>query len=284
MASAATLPSWVLLAGSGNGRTLTTHRNAGIEIVYVEEGNLPWQVEGCRQPVGPASVFFTMPWQWHGSTADFEPGHHWNFAVVKVEGDCFDHPGPLRLPEELGFSKAQQRRIVGTLSKTSRHVWPASEPLAQAMRSLVRDYRAGGSFCRQRCAAWAIVVLTELEQTIRENRTAPPLMPSGKTRIERLLTELNSHLDKPWALGTMAAFCGLKRTQFVEMVRIHTGDTPSALLNRLRVEHARCLLRKSSQTITEIAFECGFCSSQYFARVFRSLTGVPASEYRAKPE
>lgn len=282
MAHSAMPPSWILLAGSGNTRALPPHRNPGIEIVYVEEGNLPWQVEGQIQPVGPASVFFTLPWQWHGSTVDFEPGHYWNFVLINVEGECLDRPGPLRFPDAFGFSEAQQRRIVKTLSNTSRHVWPASDALAQAMRSLVRDHAAGEPFCAQRCAAWAVIIFTELEQTIRKKRTIHS--GSSAARIERLIPELNRRLEEPWSLDAMAAFCGLKRTQFVEMVRMHTGDTPTALLNRLRVEKARYLLRESSQSVTEIAFECGFSNSQYFARVFRSLTGIPASEYRIKAE
>lgn len=278
MPSNVTRPSWILQAASGNARTIPGHRNPGVEIVYVEAGNLPWQVEGRRKPVGPGSVFFTLPWQWHGSTADFEPGHHWNYFIIQVEGDCFDRPGPVHLPKALGFSRAHEDRILNTLSQTALHVWPASDALAEAMRSLVRDCTAGGPFCEIRCAAWVVVVLTELEQAVRENRSG--VLPSGTPRIERLLIELDQSLDEPWTLSAMASFCGLKRTQFAEMLRLHTGDTPTGLLNRLRVERARRLLRDSSKSITEIAFECGFGSSQYFARVFRSLTGVPASAFR----
>ncbi|MDD5351276.1 MAG: AraC family transcriptional regulator [Chthoniobacteraceae bacterium] len=269
-------PSWILQAGSGKTRTLPVHRNPGIEIVFLERGNLPWQVEGEFQPVGPASVFFTLPWQWHGSTAEFEPGHHWNYAIFQVSGERLERPGPWKLPAALGFTRSQEARIVRTLSETSRHVWPASAALAGAMRAIVRDYTVGGPYCAQRCAAWAVIVWSELEQTIRENRP----FPSGMPRMERLLAELDRRLDEPWTLAAMAASCGLKRTQFTEMLRRHTGDTPTGLLNRLRVERARRMLREPSRSITEIAFACGFGSSQYFARVFRSLTGIPASAYR----
>ena len=261
---------------------MPVHRNLGIEIVSVEEGHLPWQVEGSRQPVGPASVFFTLPWQAHGSTTDFEPGHHFSYVIFQIEGDCFQQPGPLQFPPALGFSKAQQKRLIHTLAETSRHAWPASTALAAAMRSLVRDFADGGFYCAQRCAAWAVIVFSELEKTISEKRIQARF--SGMARMKRLLAELDRRLDEPWTLNQMAAFCGLKRTQFMETLRRHTGDTPIGLLNRLRVERARCLLRESSRSITEIAFECGFSSSQYFARVFRSLTGISASEFRTKRE
>jgi AraC-like DNA-binding protein len=39
-------------------------------------------------------------------------------------------------------------------------------------------------------------------------------------------------------------------------------------------------LKNNNKSITDIAFETGFGSSQYFARVFKGLVGMTPSEYR----
>lgn len=272
---------WILQFASGSARKIPPHRNAGIEIVYVEGGHLPWQVENRSDPVGPGSVFFTLPWQWHGSTADFEPGHSWHYFILRVEGKGIDRPGPLRLPKAIGFSGAEQRQLFATLRSASRHTWPGSETLAESMRCLIRECGQPGQFHERCCAAWVAIILTELERTIRENEMIVPL--PGADCISQLVDELSRRLDERWTLEAMALYCGLKRTQFAATLRLHTGDSPVELINRLRVERARCLLRESSRSITEIAMNCGFDTSQYFARVFRALTGVSASEYRASP-
>jgi AraC family L-rhamnose operon regulatory protein RhaS len=271
-------PPWIIQYGSGHTRHLEVHRNPGLEVVYVEGGNLPWQVDGKPEPVGPGSVFFTLPWQWHGSMAEFEPGHHWYFAVFRVEGKGIEHPGPLQFPEALGFTFSEQRQLFASLRAAPRHSWPASPKLAQAMAALVEECNTGGPFQTRRCASWSAIVLLELEQAIRNNCALKAL--PGTLPIRHLIQELEARIDEPWTLEAMASFCGLKRTQFAQRLRLHTGDTPMGLLNRLRVEHARRMLRESSQTITEIAMACGFDSSQYFARIFRSFTGMRASEYR----
>lgn len=271
-------PPWIVEVGSGKAHRIPVHRNSGLEIVYIEGGNLPWQVENQQDPVGPGSAFFTMPWQWHGSTADFEPSHSLYFVVLGVEGKCIDQPGPIRLPKALGLSGSEQRRILGTLRTVTRHAWPATAALADSMRALVRECTNGGPFQERRCAAWVAIVLTELEQTVRENRSA--ISPPGAQRVSLLIDELMRRLDERWTLDRMSAFCGLRRTQFTETLRLHTGDSPVGLINRLRIERARRLLRESSRSITDISMECGFESSQYFARVFRSLTGKSASGYR----
>lgn len=51
-------------------------------------------------------------------------------------------------------------------------------------------------------------------------------------------------------------------------------------LQRLKIERSRHLLRHTAQSITEIAMECGFASSQHFARIFKNFSGQSASDYR----
>ena len=48
----------------------------------------------------------------------------------------------------------------------------------------------------------------------------------------------------------------------------------------LRLEAARGLLEKTSRPVTDIAFEVGFNSSQYFSTVFLQYTGLTPTGYR----
>ncbi len=78
----------------------------------------------------------------------------------------------------------------------------------------------------------------------------------------------------------MAEACRLKRTQFETLVKELTGDAPSYLLNRFRVRQSQLSLKNNEKSITDVAFEAGFGSSQYFARVFKNMMGMTPSEYR----
>jgi AraC family L-rhamnose operon regulatory protein RhaS len=69
----------------------------------------------------------------------------------------------------------------------------------------------------------------------------------------------------------MASSCGLGRTRFSQLLQRITGDTPITLLHRLRVERARVMLRETDLSVTQIAQQCGFVTSQYFARVFGAM-------------
>jgi transcriptional regulator GlxA family with amidase domain len=78
----------------------------------------------------------------------------------------------------------------------------------------------------------------------------------------------------------MAKTSGYQRTHLANQIKQLTGDSPTQHLKRLRVERARSLLRTTNHTITEITHQCGFATSQHFARIFRQFTLTSASDYR----
>jgi AraC-like DNA-binding protein len=88
------------------------------------------------------------------------------------------------------------------------------------------------------------------------------------------------HLDEEWTLDSMAGRCGIKRTRFAGLCRELTGYTPLHYVGRLRFEQACRLLRETKKTITEITFDCGYSSSQYFAAQFKKAAGMTPTEYR----
>ncbi|MNU07967.1 HTH-type transcriptional activator RhaS [compost metagenome] len=55
---------------------------------------------------------------------------------------------------------------------------------------------------------------------------------------------------------------------------------PHRYLINLRVEKARRLLEKTSMSIAEIAYECGFAHQEHLTRLFRRQTGTTPAAYR----
>jgi len=269
--------------GQGSIRSLTRHRNAGLEIVLLSRGHLQWQVEGRSELLTPGSVFFTLPWQEHGSVDEFELGHHWYFVVLKVEKKDINLPGLFGFPAVLGFGRDEARRLSRTLRKARRHAYPASPLLTAAMPELLRELSQ--SVQSQRIAILTSVVLLELAKAIAENR---PDLRSAKCSPERRIAafsqELAGRSNELWTLASMAAWCGLGRSRFADLLKRQNGDTPVQFLNRLRVHRARHLLKTTAMSITAIAHACGFASSQYFAEIFHQFTGGTARDYRLLPD
>jgi AraC family L-rhamnose operon regulatory protein RhaS len=79
----------------------------------------------------------------------------------------------------------------------------------------------------------------------------------------------------------MARQCGLGVTHFIHHSKQITNTTPILHLNQCRLEAAARLLRKNPlRNVTDVALDCGFASSQYFATLFRRQFGRTPRDYR----
>ena len=60
------------------------------------------------------------------------------------------------------------------------------------------------------------------------------------------------------------------------------GMAPKQYLDKIRIEHAKILLRADYYTASEIALRCGFSDAGYFCTAFRRHTGECVTAYRKR--
>jgi len=72
----------------------------------------------------------------------------------------------------------------------------------------------------------------------------------------------------------------ISRSQLHKKIKTLTGQSISHYLNHVRIEKAKVLLQKNKLQISEIAFELGFESPNYFTRIFKKETGKTPNSYR----
>ena len=265
--------------GSGSIARLPAHQNGGFEVHYIAQGHLHWEIEGRPFLVAPRSVFFTFPWEKHGSSVDFEPGHQFHFAVYRL-GNNASNARDVRLIEAFGLEEAEQAEIFAVLSAAADRCFVASADFAWAMTRLTAELETPGIMARTSVVALSRTVLCELVRSIRHAESQNTENSATQRRVHQFIEELRMRCSEPWTLDSMAAACRLKRTQFETLTKELTGDAPSVLLNRFRVRQSQVSLKNNDKNITDVAFEVGFGSSQYFARVFRNMVGMTPSEYR----
>lgn len=280
MASSTKLPPGIVEVGAGSLPRLERHRNPGLEIVYVAKGHLRWEVEGQEELVAPDSVFFTLPWQEHGSALETEPGHEWHYVILDVAPDRPADGESLAFHAGLGLSIREQKALTRTFLSARKHAWHATAMLAWLVPELVREVQKGADCSPLLVRGLATACLAEMAHVI----VAEPRRPYSLAarRVEKLLKKLADHPEEAWTLAGMAAECQLRRTRFSQVFTTLTGEPPVRHLNRLRIDRAKADLRDTDKAITRIAHECGFSSSQYFAKVFRSFEGCDARAWRRK--
>jgi AraC family transcriptional regulator, L-rhamnose operon regulatory protein RhaS len=250
--------------------TLPFHTNPGLEIVLITKGEFTWQVEDRIEPIHPGTVFFTLPHQRHGAREKLHPGAELYFLIIRPDS----LKPAFRLHRDLGLAAAENRWISKTLSQTHVHAFPASPLLRALLPAIFHELQ------RQSRGRLAVVTgllraaVIELARIVAANPGLPAPKPDSAATVRQFIRDLERRHEEAWTLDAMAKACRLKRTQFAAHFTKLTGDTPVTHLNRLRVRRAEHLLETTEQTVTEVAFACGFQSSQYFATVFRQFTGA----------
>lgn len=263
---------------------LEAHRNDGIELSFLETGTLVLTVEQQRFDLHAGSFTITRPWQLHRLGDPYiAPGRlHWLILDVGVRRPNQEWRWPkwvLLQPEDLA---ALTRR----LRHTENPVWPATPGLARVFRSLAQCILTWGQpHSGSRITVGVNQLLVELlglfsSQQKEENRG----QTSRRRTVELFLRDLAKNPVSnrgPWTLDRMANHCGMGITVFSQYCRELVNSSPVKFLNECRLDHAaRALREHSGRSVTEIAFESGFNSSQYFATRFRQRFHVTPLEYR----
>jgi AraC family L-rhamnose operon transcriptional activator RhaR len=88
-------------------------------------------------------------------------------------------------------------------------------------------------------------------------------------RIGDAIAHLETCYADPVTLPELARKACLSPRQFQRVFHTCMGCSPMEHLLSIRLRRARELLRTTPKPVTEIAYECGFSDSNYFARVFR---------------
>lgn len=99
-------------------------------------------------------------------------------------------------------------------------------------------------------------------------------------RIGQTISHLEVNYTDDISLDCLVEMSGMSRRNFLREFECATGSTPISYLIGLRLASAAELLRKTSTSITQIAYQVGFNDSNYFARQFRKRFNMSPREYR----
>lgn len=121
---------------------LAPHKNKGMEITYIEEGMLEWMAEGMVEKIKPGSIYFTLPWQVHGSIHTKEP-QNTVWPLLFQLGSAYSKPQPaFRFASELGFTDEEQGILSTAFAQSKRHCFPATHLIRTLVPALIAELQS----------------------------------------------------------------------------------------------------------------------------------------------
>ena len=109
----------------------------------------------------------------------------------------------------------------------------------------------------------------------------------GRQTLERNpLRELRvwtaEHLTADLSVPALAQRVGMSPRNFQRGFTSGAGKSPARYVEELRIETARRLLERTTQSMDEIADYCGFGSADVLARAFTRVLQLTPGEYRSR--
>lgn len=120
-----------------------------------------------------------------------------------------------------------------------------------------------------------------------DTRTNKELPPSSSeieavVRVRDYISKLDSNFHESETIESAASRLKMSPRSLTHHFRRITGVSRLQYIQQLRLQHARYLLRDSSDSITSIAFACGFDDLSNFFRIFRAHEKISPSQWRDK--
>lgn len=106
----------------------------------------------------------------------------------------------------------------------------------------------------------------------------------SSAQLKQMMVFIHEHYSEQLTVKEIAAAASISERLCFYIFKNCLHTTPAEYITRYRLQAACQMLRQTLDSITNIAFACGFGSSSYFCTCFRRETGLSPLEYRAQAQ
>lgn len=98
--------------------------------------------------------------------------------------------------------------------------------------------------------------------------------------IEKIKAVIRSRYAENLSIRDIAREVYLSTTYLCMIFKQETGETVNDYLTKIRIEHAKELLKNTDIRLCDICHDIGYTEPGYFSRIFRKYTDLTPTEYR----
>lgn len=243
------------------------HHSGIIEIHCLTKGTWYCQVYDSVYAVKGNELFITLPYEVHSN--ENLPQSPCSFYGFQIDLNHKD--------ELLGLNKEYSHALCDILlNPTDRHMKfnaAHSNLLKQAFTHIAK----GTPSSIHSGVQYLCCFLFDLNNLL-------PVSYMRDYKIDKYIQQAIDHIEKnfkePIPLKELASVAGYSLSRFQIKFKEEVGITPAEFISLRKIEYAKYQLTHTDVSISELAYEIGFSSSNYFSSVFNKLSNYTPSDYR----
>jgi AraC family transcriptional regulator len=254
-----------IVCTSGPSDPCYVEQHGAYTIALVTDGNFQYRTAQGSALMTPGSLLLG------NQGASFECGHQHS------QGDrCL----------AFHFSPEVLESVVATVPGARRPALevPRLPPVPSVLAVLagaqaLRDEGGAPEQFRELALGVAAAVCTALQANASRSRRSPTLR--DERRVAAALRRIEAQQDMRLSVDELAAEAAVSPFHFLRIFEQVVGVTPGQYMLRTRLRRAAVRLRRTSDSISAIALECGFGDLSTFNRQFRRAMAMTPGAYRA---
>lgn len=213
----------------------------------------------------------------HTTLSDIGNISRWEYLFVDVE-------------EILGYMRSnpvRMERVLQRINSRALFFHESEQPKMAAKILEVMDImRESQEFHVEEARGVLAALLAEIARVNCVEGEAK--MDENSQRVTSVVTDalnfISIHYMEPIKVEDIARTCHISETHFRRMFSASMNISPLDYINLVRIQAACDSLRKSDDSISDIAHKCGFTTSSTFNRNFRQIMGTTPMEWRKRPQ
>ena len=157
----------------------------------------------------------------------------------------------------------------------SNPIFQKNPQLFESLEKCTTDFLNKPPYYKEVCSA-------RMKRCLLELLRCEVALPDSSA-IRKITDYVQSHYSEASLTNeTIAAHFHYHPYYISNLMKKHTGKTLHQYLLNYRIRYAKNLLITTDTDIGTIAWKCGFNTSAYFIKIFKSHTGLTPGEYRKK--
>jgi len=254
--------------------TFPTTVTNGLRIYYIIDGRFEWRINHQPHIFYPGDVALVLP----GTSLGCDNGvleigsFTWIQLAVQKLSNGHIQPGKWS-----GLSDSEAAAIGKMLLLNSLPALTGFNEAGKIIKCIHAELFGMEVAYQARVNYQIAELLIQLTRKMTRQTHSTRDFPKTFMHLEEVLRKDLAH---QWTVEEMAALVGMGTTLFTERVKSYSGFSPINYLINIRISEAIKLLKRPDITVTDIALDTGFYSSQHFSTTFKKLTGYRPSEFR----
>ena len=244
---------------------------------------MPYAQQNKDMELLPNYLTITRPWEAHkvGNPAIGMGKFYWVILDLQVRRP---HQNWV-WPDWIMLAPNDLEKLTTVLRQNEKIIWKADKRVRDCFQRIGKavDTDVEGNNASRIRLLINYLLLLLLDLVMKDDVQLNEHLTDSSRSVRLFLSELENNLSEAWTIEDMAKSAGVGLTRFTHHCKQLTNLTPMRYLMMKRIELSKEILIKNEfLTVSEVAFACGFSTSQYFSTVFKKQEKCTPLQYRIR--